>query len=63
MKFDTKVHYKEDKHCEYWLLGVRLTPLAATFSIFMKKEYCPKSFNTYNLELMAWFIKLSVVMQ
>ena len=53
MKFDTKVHYKEDKHCEYWLLGVRLTPLAATFSIFMKKEYCPKSFNTYNLELMA----------
>ena len=38
MKFDTKVHYTKDTHREHWLLGARLTPLAATFSIFMKKE-------------------------
>ena len=38
MKFDTKVHYKKDGYCEHWLLGVKLTPLTATFSISMKKQ-------------------------
>ena len=34
MKFDIKVHYKKARCCKHWLLGVRLTPLAAAFSIY-----------------------------
>ena len=47
MKFHAKVYYKIDRHCEQWWLGVRLTPLAVTCSIFMKKKNkYPQSVNT-----------------
>ena len=37
MKFDSKVHYKIDRYGEHWLLGVRLTLLAVTFSFFYEE--------------------------
>ena len=56
MKFDTKVYCKKDGHLKHWLLGVRFTPLVATFSIFMKKEWYRQSANTYNPVLMTSFL-------
>ena len=38
MKFDTEVRYEKDKHREHWLLGVRLTSMAAPYSIFRKNQ-------------------------
>ena len=43
------------------MLGVRLIPLAATISIFMKKQQYPLSDNTYKPVFMTLFLKLSVV--
>lgn len=40
-----------------------LTPLTATFSIFMKNEQYPNNVNAYKPVLMTWFLKLSVVIQ
>ena len=52
MKFDTKMPYKKGRHQKHWFLGVRLIPLAATFSVYMKKKkQYPQSVNTYNPSL------------
>ena len=60
-KFDTKVYYKKDNHRKHCLVGVRLTLLAATFSIFKRKERYPQIVNTCNPVLMTRFLKSSVV--
>ena len=63
MKFDTQIHYRKVRHRKHWLLGVRLTPLADTFSFFMKKDFYPPVVSTYKTVLMTWFLTLTVVIQ
>ena len=53
MKFETKVYCKKDRHREHLFLVVKLTPSAATFLIFMKKEQYPQIVNTYRHVLMT----------
>ena len=44
---------QKDRHCKNWLLGVRLTPLATTFSILMEKEQHLQGVNTFNQVLVT----------
>ena len=63
MKFDKKVHYKKDRHCEEWLLGVKLSQLVITFSVFKKENEYRQNISTYNPVLMTSCLKLSVAIQ
>ena len=55
------MHYKKDWHREHWFLCGTLTLLAASFLIFIKKQWHHQSID--NPVLMTWFLKYSVIIQ